>query len=313
MPRRHRASELPEPSTTASLILRRTALRPRLAIVLGSGFGPVAEAVTVEREFAYRDLPGFPVGNAPGHESRLRIGIWHQVPVVVLSGRAHHYEGFAPEEIGFATRVIAAMGVDTLLLTNAAGGIHPRFRVGDFMILSDHINFLGMNPLRGPLVGGASRFVDMTEAYDAELRKHLRSAAKAIGLGIREGVYLAVSGPSFETPAEIRAFRRWGADAVGMSTVPEVIVARQCGLRVAACSCITNAAAGLGGKHQKVSAEEVLAVARSRERQACDWIGAFVQRIGTRTVMETHPSAQQSASPSPKSTGSTRPARTKKQ
>lgn len=306
MPRRPRATTLPDPSTTASLILRRTPLRPRVAIILGSGFGPVAEAVTVEREFAYRDLPGFPVGNAPGHEGRLRIGAWHSVPVVVLSGRAHHYEGFEPEEIGFATHVIAALGVDTLLVTNAAGGIHPRLRVGDFMILSDHINFLGINPLRGPLGQGPTRFVDMTEAYDPELRKHLKSSAKSIGLGVREGVYLAVSGPNFETPAEIRAFRRWGADAVGMSTVPEVLVARQCGLRVAGCSCITNAAAGLGGKHQTVSAEEVLEVARSRERQACDWIGGFIRRIGSRGPGETSPSAKPTPSPKPQRNRSNR-------
>lgn len=287
MPSRTRSRELPSPATTASLILHRISLRPRLAIILGSGFGPVAEEVTPERDFAYRDLPGFPVGNAPGHAGRLRIGTWHSVPVAVLSGRAHHYEGFEPQEVVFATRVLAAMGVETLLLTNAAGGIHPRFRVGDFMVLNDHINFLGMNPLRGPIAEGETRFVDMTQAYDPDLRKHLKSAAKTVGLPVREGVYLAVSGPSFETPAEIRAFRRWGADAVGMSTVPEVLVARQCGLRVAGCSCITNAAAGLGGKHQQVSAEEVLAVARSRERQACDWIGAFVQRIATPTGTPT--------------------------
>jgi purine-nucleoside phosphorylase len=172
------------------------------------------------------------------------------------------------------------MGVETLLVTNAAGGIHPKFRVGDFMILNDHINFLGMNPLRGPVSAGEQRFVDMTRAYDPDLQQHLKAAARSIRLPVREGVYLAVSGPSFETPAEIRAFRRWGADAVGMSTVPEVIVARQSGLRVAGCSCITNAAAGLGGKAQVVSAEEVLEVAKAREQQACDWIGAFVQRIG---------------------------------
>lgn len=278
MPRR--SQSLPRPSATASLILRRTSLRPRLAIILGSGFGPVAQSVSVDREFSYRDLPGFPVGGAPGHEGRLRIGIWHSVPVAVLSGRAHYYEGFEPNEVVFATRVLAAMGVETLLVTNAAGGIHPKFRVGDFMILNDHINFLGMNPLRGPTSEGEPRFVDMTRAYDPELQEHLKSAARSIRLPVREGVYLAVSGPSFETPAEIRAFRNWGADAVGMSTVPEVIVARQCGMRVAGCSCITNAAAGLGGKTQVVSAQEVLEVARTQEQRACDWIGAFVQRIG---------------------------------
>ncbi|MEY4692046.1 MAG: hypothetical protein RIT19_2371 [Verrucomicrobiota bacterium] len=273
-----RPQPLPPPASTASLILRRTSLRPRFAIVLGSGFGPVADAIEVEREFAYRDLPGFPVGRAPGHAGKLRVGTWHSVPVAVLSGRAHHYEGFEPQEVVFATRVLAALGVETLLLTNAAGGIHPRYRVGDFMIVSDHINFLGMNPLRGPVADGEARFVDMTRAYDPELRRDLKAAAKETRMKIHEGVYLAVSGPSFETPAEIRAFRRWGADAVGMSTVPEVIAARQVGLRVAACSCITNAAAGLGGKGQVVSGEEVLEVARTRERSACDWIGAFVRR-----------------------------------
>jgi inosine/guanosine/xanthosine phosphorylase family protein len=243
----------------------------------------------VDREFSYRDLPGFPVGGAPGHEGRLRIGIWHSVPVAVLSGRAHYYEGFEPNEVVFATRVLAAMGVETLLVTNAAGGIHPKFRVGDFMILNDHINFLGMNPLRGPTGEGEPRFVDMTRAYDPELQEHLKSAARSIRLPVREGVYLAVSGPSFETPAEIRAFRNWGADAVGMSTVPEVIVARQCGMRVAGCSCITNAAAGLGGKTQVVSAQEVLEVARTQEQRACDWIGAFVQRIGPGQAVATTP------------------------
>jgi len=279
MPRR--SQPLPRPSATASLILRRTALKPRLAIILGSGFGPVAQAVEVEREFSYRDLPGFPVGSAPGHEGRLRIGTWHSVPVAVLSGRAHYYEGFEPAEVVFATRVLAAMGVETLLVTNAAGGIHPGFRVGDFMILNDHINFLGMNPLRGPVGEGEQRFVDMTRAYDPELQQHLKAAARSIRLPVREGVYLAVSGPSFETPAEIRAFRHWGADAVGMSTVPEVIVARQLGLRVTGCSCITNAAAGLGGQAQVVSAQEVLEVAKTREQRACEWIGAFVRRIGS--------------------------------
>lgn len=284
-----RNPRLPLPKTTASLILRRTSLRPRLAIVLGSGFGAVAGAITVDREFAYRDLPGFPVGSAPGHAGRLRIGTWDSVPVAVLSGRAHYYEGFEPQEVVFAVRVLAALGVETLLLTNAAGGIHPRYRVGDFMILEDHINFLGMNPLRGPVAEGEARFVDMTRAYDPDLRKQLRAAAKSVGLGVREGVYLAVSGPSFETPAEIRAFRRWGADAVGMSTVPEVIAARSAGLRVAACSCITNAAAGLGGASQVVSGEEVLEVGRHRERIARDWIGAFVQRWGAAHPPDAEP------------------------
>jgi len=262
MPRRPHS--LPHPSSTAALILGRTRLRPRLGIILGSGFGPVARAIDPEREFPYRDLPGFPVGRAPGHEGCLRLGSWHGVPVAVLSGRAHYYEGFEPAEVVFATRVLAAMGVDTLLATNAAGGIHPRHRVGDFMILSDHINFMGMNPLRGPTGPGEARFVDMTRAYDPGLRSDLKKAAGSIGLAVHEGVYLAVPGPSYETPAEIRAFRRFGADAVGMSTVPGVIVARHCGVRVAGLSCLTNLAAGLGKRGRTVNHEEVLSMARER-------------------------------------------------
>jgi purine-nucleoside phosphorylase len=284
------------------MVLGRTRLRPRLGIVLGSGFGPVGQAIDCEREFSYRDLPGFPVGKAPGHEGCLRIGSWQGVPVAVLCGRAHHYEGFEPAEVVFATRVLAAMGVDIFLATNAAGGINPRYRVGDFMVLADHIQFMGLNPLRGPVEPGDDRFVDMTRAYDPALRAGLKAAARSVGLTVREGVYLAVQGPSFETPAEIRAFRRWGADAVGMSTVPEVIAARQAGMRVAACSCITNAAAGLGGRGQVVSAAEVLEVARQRQQTACEWIGAFVRQLGAPPSPQgTPPSQSPSQSPSPTS------------
>lgn len=275
-----RHAPLPSPETTAALIARRCPLKPALGLILGSGFGPVADTVAVERTFAYRDLPGFPVGNAPGHAGRLFLGCWHGVTLAVLQGRAHFYEGFSLAEVTFATRVLAALGVKSLLVTNAAGGLNPRFRVGDFMALADHVNFMGVNPLRGPEPPGLTRFVDLTRAYDAELRATLKRAAKSAGARCHEGVYLAVSGPSFETPAEIRAFRQLGADAVGMSTVPEVVVARQCGLRVAGLSCITNAAAGLGGKDQVVSATEVLEVAKAREVTATALVGEFVRRAG---------------------------------
>ncbi len=273
-----RKTSLPAPAATASLIAQRCKLRPALGIVLGSGFGPVAEAVEAEREYAYRELPGFPVGSVHGHEGRLILGQWHGVPVAVLQGRAHFYEGFSMDEVTFATRVLVALGAGSLLVTNAAGGINPKFRPGDFMVLADHINFMGVNPLRGPEPSGCSRFVDLTRAYDPDLRTALKRAGKAAGARCHEGVYLAVSGPSFETPAEIRAFRKLGADAVGMSTVPEVIVARQCGLRVAGLSCITNAAAGLGGKGQTVTHHEVLELAKRRESVATKLVGEFVKR-----------------------------------
>ena len=276
MPNKNR---LPHPATTAALIAKRTKLRPKLGLVLGSGFGAIASAVTVEREFPYRDLPGFPVGTVPGHAGRLIIGEWHGIPVALLAGRAHFYEGFELVESTFSTRVLAALGVQTLLLTNAAGGINAKFGVGDFMALTDHINFMGANPLRGPEPAGLNRFVDLTAAYEPTLRAKLKQAAKVAGVKCHEGVYLAVSGPSFETPAEIRAFRTLGADAVGMSTVPEAIVARQCGLKVAGVSCITNAAAGLGGKGQVVSHLEVLELAKQRESVAAKFVGEFVRRV----------------------------------
>ena len=276
MPTKNR---LPDPAATAALITQRTKLRPKLGIVLGSGFGANAKAVAVEREFPYRELPGFPVGTVPGHAGRLILGEWQGVAVALLAGRAHFYEGFELAESTFPIRVLAALGVGTLLLTNAAGGINAKFRVGDFMALTDHLNFMGANPLRGPEPAGRNRFVDMTAAYDPALRAHLKQAAKAAKAKCHEGVYLAVSGSSYETPAEIRAFRTLGADAVGMSTVPEAIVARQCGLKVAGLSCLTNAAAGLGGKGQVVSHLEVLDLARRREGVATQLVGEFVKRV----------------------------------
>lgn len=178
---------------------------------------------------------------------------------MVLSGRAHFYEGHPMSLVTFAVRALAAYGIRDLLLTNAAGGLNRTFRPGDFMLLSDHINFMGTNPLRGAPVPGLPRFVDMTTTYDPGLGQVVRRAAGACRLQLRAGVYLAVCGPSYETPAEIRAFARLGADAVGMSTVPEAIVARQCGLRVAAISCITNLAAGRS--RQALSHAEVLETA----------------------------------------------------
>ena len=198
----------------------------------------------MDQKISYAKIPGFPKPAVDGHAGELYFGHLGQTPVVVLSGRAHFYEGQPMARITFVVRAMAAMGVTDLLLLNAAGGINKNFRAGDFMVLTDHINFMGTNPLRGVAIPGLSRFVDLTEAYDKRLRGILFQAGADGNLKLRRGVYLAVSGPSFETPAEIRAFTSLGADAVGMSTVPEAIVARQCGLNVAAVSCITNLAAG---------------------------------------------------------------------
>lgn len=230
---------------TAKKLHRLSRLRPALAIVLGTGFDDLLPEVEPDARVSYNHLPGFSPAGVEGHRGELVIGRLAGEPIIVLAGRAHYYEGNAMSAVTFPVRVLAAYGVRDLLLTNAAGGISPKLRVGDFMILKDHINFMGINPLAGPPSRGLPRFVDLSRTYDADLRKLLQRAGRDCGVPFRSGVYLAVCGPSYETPAEIRAFRNLGADAVGMSTVPEAIVGRQCGLRVAAVSCITNLAAGL--------------------------------------------------------------------
>jgi purine-nucleoside phosphorylase len=246
-------------AAAAKKIKKLSPLRPTLALVLGSGFNHVLRELVVAARVPYAKLPGFPKPSVAGHEGELLVGELGGTPVIVLSGRAHFYEGHALEQVTFAMRTLAAYGIQDVLLTNAAGGINRKFRVGDFMQLTDHINLMGVNPLCGPAVPGLPRFVDLTQAYDPKLRALLVAAARTARVKLQRGVYLAVSGPSYETPAEVRAFARLGADAVGMSTVPEVIVARQHGLRVAALSCLTNLAAGIS--KSPLSHEEVLATA----------------------------------------------------
>ena len=256
----------PEPQEAARRLKQLSSLRPTLALVLGSGFHHVLSELQVDAEISYRKLPGFPRTGVSCHAGQLLIGKLGGTPVMILSGRAHFYEGHPMAQVTFAVRALAAYGIRDLLLTNAAGGINRNFRAGDFMMLTDHINLMGTNPLRGDAVPGLPRFVDLTCAYDPGLRKVLQRAARACGIKLRSGTYLAVSGPSYETPAEIRAFARLGADAVGMSTVPETIVARQCGLKVAAVSCITNLAAGRS--RQALSHAEVLETAERVKKVA---------------------------------------------
>lgn len=253
-------------------------LRPTLAVILGSGFHHVLRELSVSARLPYKSLPGFPKPSVAGHTGELFVGKLGGTPVIVLSGRSHFYEGHSLERITFAVRVLAAYGIRDLLLTNAAGGINKKFRVGDFMLLSDHINFMGDHPLRGANLGGATRFVDLTEAYDRGLNKLTLAAARKVKIKLQRGVYLAVSGPSYETPAEVRAFARLGADAVGMSTVPEVIVARQLGLRVAALSCITNLAAGISAK--PLSHAEVLETAAKVQPIGAKLIAQFAKLYG---------------------------------
>lgn len=252
-----------------------TRLRPTLAIVLGSGFGHAVERMKVVTKIPHAKLPGFPKPGVGGHSGTIVFGWFGNAPVCVLSGRAHYYEGHGLQTVTFPMRVLAEFGITTVLLTNAAGGISRSLRPGDFMALEDHINLMGANPLRGPLAPGCERFVDMTEVYDPKLRALLRKAARGAGVKLGSGVYLAVSGPSYETPAEIRAFARLGADAVGMSTVPEAIVARQCGMSVAGLSCITNPAAGQG--NGLLSHADVLASGERVKKSAAALIERFAQ------------------------------------
>jgi purine-nucleoside phosphorylase len=268
----------PDPRAAAARLKRLSRLRPTLAIVLGSGFHHVLSELQTQAEVSYTRLPGFPPTGVTGHAGQLFIGHLGGTPVMVLSGRAHYYEGHPMTLVTFAVRALAAYGIRDLLLTNAAGGLNRSFRPGDFMALTDHINLMGVNPLRGALVPGLPRFVDLTCAYDKGLCGLLQAAGRACGTKLRSGTYLAVSGPSYETPAEIRAFARLGADAVGMSTVPETIVARQCGLKVAAVSCITNLAAGRSRK--PLSHAEVLETAERMKKLAAKMLKNFAQLYG---------------------------------
>ncbi|HEY5910322.1 MAG TPA: purine-nucleoside phosphorylase [Verrucomicrobiae bacterium] len=269
---------LPEPGLAAARLKKASRLRPTLAIVLGSGFNHLTSVLQADASVPYTRLPGFPTAGVPGHSGVLFIGRLGGTPVLVLSGRAHFYEGHSMSAVTYSVRVLAEYGITDLLLTNAAGGVRRSFRPGTFMVLTDHINFMGANPLRGPAWPDQERFVDLTNAYDRKLARFLHRAGKDRGAPVRSGVYLAVSGPSYETPAEIRAFARLGADAVGMSTVPEVIVARQCGLRVAALSCITNAAAGQASG--PLSHAEVLETAERVRLSAARIITRFAQLYG---------------------------------
>ena len=257
------------------------AVAPRVGLVLGSGLSFFADQFLADARYLdYSRLPGFPRSTVEGHRGRWVLGHLQDVPVLCMQGRFHFYEGYDLEAVTLPIRLMRAAGVTGLVLTNAAGGIDPSFRPGDFMLIDDHINAIGANPLRGPNPDGwGPRFPDMTEAWDGEWRTQAVAVAEELGIGLRRGTYIAVSGPSFETPAEIRAFRALGADAVGMSTVPECIVARHSGMRVAGFSCITNAAAGLNAA--PLTHEEVAETARRVGEVFARLLSAFIVRIAS--------------------------------
>ena len=262
-----------KPQAAAQVLNAATSLRPRLAIVLGSAFGQVVEAIDPSAAVAFADVPGCGVPGVDGHAGEFIIGRLGRTDVLLQAGRLHYYEGHSMGQVTFPIRVMAEFGVKSVLLTNAAGGIAADLAVGDFMRITDHINLMGANPLRDEAAGGLPGFVDMSEAYSGPLGQVLGRAAADCGIELKTGVFAAVSGPSYETPAEIRAFATLGADAIAMSTVPEVIVARQLGLEVAGLSCITNAAAGLA--KSPISHGEVL----ERSRQASNLATSLLMRF----------------------------------
>lgn len=255
-------------------------LRPRIAIVLGSGLGPLADRIETAVRVPYGDIPGFHVPTVQGHQGELVAGTLAGVPVIAQSGRFHMYEGHSASDAVLPIRVFAALGVDTLIVTNAAGGIRRSFRPGTLMLISDHLNLTGRNPLEGPVLEGETRFPDMSEAYDAELRATARRVAAVHGITLDEGTYAALLGPSYETPAEVRMLERLGADAVGMSTVPEVIVARARSLRCLGISTVTNAAAGTSSA--LLSHTEVMDVAKQVGAELADLVTGVIAALPPR-------------------------------
>ena len=236
----------------------RAAPAPTAAIVLGSGLGGLAEKIEDVLAVDYGDVPGFATPTVAGHSGRVLSGRLGGRQVLAFAGRFHMYEGHPPESAGLIVRVARALGANVLLLSNAAGAIRSNLRPGDLMAISDHINLSWRNPLVGPVVPGDERFPDMSQPYDKDLLRQMHTAAVRLGIALQEGVYGGLLGPTYETPAEVRMLERLGVDAVGMSTVPEVIVARAMGLRCCAISCITNQAAGISP--QRIAHEDVLAV-----------------------------------------------------
>ena len=267
------------------------ALRPRIGVVLGSGLGAVADAVTEPVIVPYAQIPHFPQSTVEGHSGRIVAGLVGGVPGVVMQGRVHYYEGYSPQQVTFPMRVLGALGVQAVILTNAAGGIQEGYRVGQLVALRDHINFMGWNPLIGPneprfavrpdaglrFPAFGLRFTDMTEAYSKPLRALAMEAAKAEDFELAEGTYIAVTGPSYETPAEIRAFRALGATLVGMSTVPETIVARHMGIEVLGISCVTNLAAGMGAK--PLNQQEVIEIGHQVEHRLARLLQRLMPKI----------------------------------
>ena len=266
----------------ARTIRARISVQPRIALVLGSGLGDFGDELEDSVRIPYQEIAGFPTSTVSGHAGRLVVGAVEGVPVIAMQGRVHYYEGYSLEEVTFPVRTFKLLGIDTLLLTNAAGGIDVQLSQGALMLINDHLNLIGSNPLRGPNDDRfGPRFPDMTEVYSRELQEIAVEEARAMGIELRRGVYAALAGPSYETPAEIHMLRGFGADAVGMSTVPEAIVARQMSMAVIGISCITNMAAGLGS--EKIDHAEVMETGKQVHDTFAKLLRRLVVRLNART------------------------------
>ena len=276
----------PAPSSVAArlddcvfALRKRVATEPRVGVVLGSGLGAFAETLQGLIKIPYADLPHMAASSVPGHSGNMCFGSSGGVPIVCMQGRVHLYEGHPVDQVVQGVRAMARLGVRRVLLTNAAGGLEPSWAAGDLMLVTDHLNLMGTTPLLGPNDGALGpRFPDMTAAYDLSLREALRGVASQAGIALREGIYAGLLGPSYETPAEVRMLKMLGAQAVGMSTVPEVIALRHMGVRVGALSCITNLAAGLGT--EPLDHAEVEATARARREELMVLLSGWIARAG---------------------------------
>jgi len=271
-------SEFERAEAAATFIFSKTDLRPKIALVLGSGLGAFADEFSSATRIPYAEIPHFPKSTAIGHAGQLVVGKVGEIPVAGMQGRVHLYEGYSAKDVAFPIRVFARMGLKAVILTNAAGGIKSEFVQGELVVIKDHINLQGANPLIGPNDGRfGPRFPDMSVAYDRRFREMTIGEGNRNGIGLYEGVYAALPGPSYETPAEIRYLRAIGADLVGMSTVPEVIAARHCGLRVLGISCVTNAAAGI--LDQPLDHKEVLETGERVRGQFIALLKRIIPRI----------------------------------
>ncbi len=263
---------------TVSFIRSQSQIKPKIGIILGSGLGSFVQHVQVDAQIPFQQIPHFVSTSVEGHQGNLILGTLGSLPVVILQGRLHYYEGHSMDTVVYPTRTMAMLGIEVLLLTNSAGGFGETMQAGDFMIIEDHINLMGTNPLMGPnLKQLGPRFPDMTEAYDRKLIEKMESTFNEMKIRYHKGIYCGVTGPTYETPAEVRYLKIIGGKAVGMSTVPEAIAGNHLGLRVAALSCITNLAAGFS--RGKLSHQEVTDTAKKVEIQFVDFLKGFISKL----------------------------------